>query len=84
MLGPIAAHRLCCCARAFSLVAASGGDSSFWCVGFSLRWFLLLQSTGSRRTGSVVEVRGLSYSKAYGILPDQGSNPGPLRWQVDS
>ena len=40
----------------------------------------MLQSTGSRHAGSVVEVRGLSYSKAYGILPDQGSNPGPLHW----
>ena len=34
-----------------SLVAASGGCSSLWCVGFSLRWLLLLWSTGSRRTG---------------------------------
>ena len=33
-----------------SLVAESGGYSSLWCVGFSLRWLLLLQSTGSRRT----------------------------------
>ena len=39
-----AAHRL-------SLVAASGGYSSLWCVGFSLWWLLLLQSTGSRRLG---------------------------------
>ena len=31
-----------------SLVAASGGYSSLWCAGFSLRWLLLLQSTGSR------------------------------------
>ena len=28
-----------------------GGYSSLLCVGFSLRWLLLLQSTGSRRTG---------------------------------
>ena len=34
-----------------SLVAASGGYSSFRCSGFSLWWLLLLQSTGSRRTG---------------------------------
>ena len=32
-----------------SLVAASGGYSSLQCMGFSLRWLLLLQSTGSRR-----------------------------------
>ena len=30
------------------------------CAGFSLRWLLLLWSTGSRRTGSVVVARGLS------------------------
>ena len=35
----------------FSLVAASGGYSLLQCAGFSLRWLLLLQSTGSRRAG---------------------------------
>ena len=35
----------------FSLVAASGGYSSLRCVGFSLRWLLLLWSTGSRHMG---------------------------------
>ena len=34
-----------------SLVAVSGGYSSSWCMGFSLRWLLLLRSTGSRRAG---------------------------------
>ena len=34
-----------------SLVAVSGGYSSLWCTGFSLRWLLLLRSTGSRRAG---------------------------------
>ena len=34
-----------------SLVAASRGCSLLWCTGFSLRWLLLLWSTGSRRTG---------------------------------
>ena len=34
-----------------SLVAASGGYSSLRCAGFSLRWLLLLRSTGSRRVG---------------------------------
>ena len=38
-------------ARRLSLVAASWGYSSLRCAGFSLRWLLLLQSTGSRRTG---------------------------------
>ena len=34
-----------------SVVAASGGYSSLQCVGFSLRWLLLLQSMGSRHAG---------------------------------
>ena len=34
-----------------SLVAASRGYSSLWCAGFSLRWLLLLWSTGSRHMG---------------------------------
>ena len=43
-----------------SIVAASRGYSLLQCAGFSLRWLLLLQSTGSRRLGSVVVARGLS------------------------
>ena len=35
----------------FSLVAASEGYSSLRCVGFSLRWLLLLRSTGPRHGG---------------------------------
>ena len=38
-------------ARGLSLVAASGGYSSLRCVGLSLRWLLLLLSTGSRCAG---------------------------------
>ena len=34
-----------------SLVAARGGYSLLRCVGFSLRWLLLLRSTGSRCAG---------------------------------
>ena len=32
----------------------------------------------------VIVAHGLSCSEACGILPDQGSNPCLLRWQVDS
>ena len=39
-----------CCTRAFSS-ASSRGYCSLRCVGFSLRWLLLLQSMGSRRVG---------------------------------
>ena len=82
--------------RGLSLVVASGGYSSLWCVGFSLQWLLLLRNMGSRRAGSVVVTRGLqstgsvavahglSCSAACGILPDQGSNACPLHWQADS
>ena len=38
-------------APGLSLVVLSGSYSSLWCVGFSLRWLLLLRSTGSRRAG---------------------------------
>ena len=70
--------------RGLSLVAASGGHSSSWCVGLSLSRPLLLRSTGSRRAGSVIVAHGLSCSAACGIFPDQGSNPCPLHWQADS
>ena len=79
-------------ARGLSLVAASGGCSWLRCAGFSLRWLLLFQSMDSRHTGfsgcgtraSVVVAHRLSCSAACGIFPDQGSNPCPLHWQVDS
>ena len=70
--------------RGLSLVAASGDHSSSRCVGLSLSWPLLLQSTGSRHAGSVVVAHGLSCSRACGTFPDQGSNPCPLHWQADS
>ena len=34
-----------------SLVVVSGGYSLLRCTGFSLRWLLVLRSTGSRRVG---------------------------------
>ena len=67
-----------------SLVAASGGHSSWRCAGLSLSRPLLLRSTGSRRAGSAVVAHGPSCSVACGIFPDQGSNLCPLHWQADS
>ena len=67
-----------------SLVVASGGHSSSRCTGLSLSRPLLLQSTGSRRAGSVTVAHGPSCSAACGIFPDQGSNLCPLHWQADS
>ena len=70
--------------RGLSLVVASGGHSSSRCVGLSLSRPLLLQSTGSRRAGSVTVAHGPSCSAACGIFPDQGTNLCPLHWQADS
>ena len=60
-------HWVFVAARGLSLVAASRGYSSLRCTGLSLRWLLLLQSTGSRYVGfsscgtraSVVVAHGL-------------------------
>ena len=38
----------------------------------------------AQSTGSLVEVRYVCCPVACGILPDQGSNPWPLRWRADS
>ena len=67
-----------------SPVAASGVHSSSRCAGLSLSRPLLVQSTGSRRAGSVVVVHGPSRSAACGIFPDRGTNPRPLHRQADS
>ena len=44
-------HWIFVAAHGLSLVALSGDYCSLWCTGFSLRWLLLLWSTGSRHTG---------------------------------
>ena len=67
-----------CCVRAFSSCGKRGP------LFIAVHGPLLLWSTGSRRAGSVVVAHGPSCSAACGIFPDQGSNPCPLRWQVDS
>ena len=70
--------------RGLSLVAASGGHSSWRCAGLSLSRPLSLRSTGSRRAGSVAVAHGPSCFAACGIFPDLGSNPCPLHWEADS
>ena len=70
--------------QGLSLLVASGDHSSSQCAGLSPPRPLLLQSTGSSRAGSVVVAHGPSCSAACGIFPDQGSNPCPLHWRVDS
>ena len=61
--------------RRLSLVVASGGYSSLWCAGFSLRWLLLLWSMGSRVQASVVVAHGLS-SCGMGALERRLSSCG--------
>ena len=55
-----------------------------WWSGFSLRWLLLFQSTGSRCAASAVVAHGLSCSIACGIVPGQGSNQCPLHCKANS
>ena len=58
------------CARAFSLVVASGGRSSSRCAGLSLSRPLLLWSTGSRRAGSWAQLlRGMWHLPRLGLEP---------------
>ena len=54
--------------------------------GLQQLWYAgsVVVAHGLQSTGSVVVVHGLSCSAACGIFPDQGSNPCPLHWQVDS
>ena len=59
-----------------SLVVARWGSSSLWYLGFSLQWLLLLDHG--------LRAHRLSCPTACRIFPDQGLNPCPLHWQVDS
>ena len=70
------------CVRFFSSCGKRG--PLFIAVRGPLTVAALLQSTGSRRAGSVAVGHGPSCSAACGIFPDQGSNPCPLHWQADS
>ena len=79
---------LCFCID-FSLVAASKGSSLLQCVGFSLWWFLLLRSSGSRACTSVVVAFRLNSCSGQSSmlcgtwdLPGSGIKSG--HWQVDS
>ena len=70
-------------ARRLSLVAASRGYSSLRCAGFSLRWLLLLRSTGSRCTGfsscgsRALEHRLSSHGAWAQLLRGMWDLPGP-------
>ena len=72
------------CVRAFSSSDKRGPLFIMVCGPPHLLQPLLLRSTGSRCAGSIIVAHGPSCSAAYGIFPDQGSNPCPLHWQADS
>ena len=69
--------------RGVSLVAVSRGYSSFWRTGFSLRWLLWLQSTGSRCAGfsscglRALECRLSSCGTRAQLLRSMWDPPGP-------
>jgi len=53
-------------------------------LSFSLWWLLLLQSRALGHAGFSSCGARVNCSAACSIFPDQGSNPGPLHWRVDS
>ena len=69
--------------HSLSLVAASWGYSSLRCAGFSLRWLLLLWSTGSRHAGfsscgsRALEHRLSSCGARASLLRGTWDLPGP-------
>ena len=82
--------------QGLSLVEASRSYSLVSCADFSLWWFLLLHSMGSRARGlsscgsqilehsSIVVAHGLSCPTACGIFLEQCLSPRLVHWQVDS
>ena len=89
-------HRVFVALLRFSLVAGSRGCSLLQCMGFSMRWLLLLRITNSKtcrlqllqlpgsRAQSIDVAHMLHLSTACGTSPDQGLNLCPLHWQADS
>ena len=85
-----------CCCKGFPLVVVSRGYSScgaqisyyrsfFCCRAQALgMWASIAVVPRLQSTGSIVVAHRLSSYTACGILPDQGSNPCLLLWQVDS
>ena len=71
------------CARAFSSCGERGPLFIAMRGPLTIAAYLVAEHN-SRRAGSVVVAHGPSCSTAYGIVPDQGSNPCPLHWQADS
>ena len=88
---------VCVALHGFLPLQASGVLRSGCCAQVSqLRCLLWLRSTDPglqasvavaprlKSIGLAVVAHGLRCSEAQGILPDQGWNPHPLHWQMDS
>lgn len=75
-----------CCARASHCDGFSSPSTGSGCSGFSScsTWAQQLGLARSRAQATLVLAHGLSCSSACGYFPDQGPNPRPLRWEVDS
>ena len=77
-------------AHGLSLTVASGGYSLVAVASPVAEHRLegaqasVVAAPGLQSVGSVVVALGLSSFEECGILMDQGSNPGPFLWQVDS
>ena len=74
---------------AWGLVSAARGLSSsgLWalgCVGFSSAVLGLSHSSWALELGPSSVAQKVSCAVTSGIFSDQGSNPCPLHWQVDS
>ena len=73
------------CCWGFSLVVASRSYSVLATHGLLTEVASLVGEHGIWSVrASVVVAHRLSYSKECGILPDQGSNPCLLHWQMNS
>ena len=71
------------CGRWWLLLLRSSGSRAPGHQQLQLRGSVVV-APRLQSAGSAVVVHGLSCTKAYGIIPDQGSNLCLLHWQVDS
>ena len=67
-----------------SLVMLKKGYSLVVVWGLLLGGASLVPEHRLQGTGSVVVALGLGCPVVCGVFPDQGLNPCPLHWQVDS
>ena len=75
---------ICVGARAFPSCGEWGLLCSCSAWAYYCRDFFCCRAWTVGHESSVVVTHGLISPAACGILPDQGSNLCPLRWQVDS